>query len=147
MIVFIGRRSQTSKQSKCQRSHSKRCLIIVSFSDIHKHFAISFRSPRYSDQNVSTAVPVNIQLRRPSDGQTSESLPFYYTPLVKSNRKSRSFPEPLVQEWPHFQNQEFIDFDQNFIQLEDFSLHNFGQSAESDHQLLDISHWSVKHAL
>jgi hypothetical protein len=68
---------------------------------------------------------------------------------VKSGRKSRSFADPLVQEWNHFQSQEFIDFDQNFIQLEDFSLQTFPQTQDnqSDHQLLDISHWSVKHAL
>ncbi|XP_054157157.1 embryonic polarity protein dorsal-like [Oppia nitens] len=49
--------------------------------DIHKHFAISFRTPRYADTNVLSPVAVAVQLRRPSDGQMSESMPFWLTPV------------------------------------------------------------------
>ncbi|CAG2119545.1 unnamed protein product, partial [Medioppia subpectinata] len=35
-------------------------------SDIHKHFAISFRSPKYCDLSVQNAIPVNVELVRPS---------------------------------------------------------------------------------
>ncbi|PNF18473.1 hypothetical protein B7P43_G09011 [Cryptotermes secundus] len=48
---------------------------------VHKQVAISFRTPRYKLLEVEAPVKVNIQLRRPSDGATSEPLPFEYLPL------------------------------------------------------------------
>jgi Rel/ankyrin family protein len=48
---------------------------------VHKQVAISFRTPRYKSLEVDAPVKVHIQLRRPSDGATSEPLPFEYLPL------------------------------------------------------------------
>lgn len=48
---------------------------------VHKQVAISFRTPRYKSLEVEAPIKVNIQLRRPSDGATSEPLPFEYLPL------------------------------------------------------------------
>ena len=48
---------------------------------VHKQVAISFRTPRYKLLEVEAPVKVHIQLRRPSDGATSEPLPFEYLPL------------------------------------------------------------------
>lgn len=48
---------------------------------VHKQVAISFRTPRYKSLDVDSPIKVNIQLRRPSDGATSEALPFEYLPL------------------------------------------------------------------
>ncbi|GFG29240.1 hypothetical protein Cfor_09755 [Coptotermes formosanus] len=48
---------------------------------VHKQVAISFRTPRYKSLEVEAPVKVHIQLRRPSDGATSEPLPFEYLPL------------------------------------------------------------------
>ncbi|XP_055628292.1 embryonic polarity protein dorsal-like [Toxorhynchites rutilus septentrionalis] len=47
---------------------------------VHKQVAITFSSPRYT---IDTAQPVmvNIELRRPSDGITSESVPFELLPV------------------------------------------------------------------
>lgn len=50
-------------------------------SHVHKQVAISFRTPRYRSLEVPEPVKVFIQLRRPSDGATSESLPFEFLPL------------------------------------------------------------------
>lgn len=50
-------------------------------SHVHKQVAISFRTPRYHTLEVSEPIKVFIQLRRPSDGATSESLPFELLPL------------------------------------------------------------------
>ncbi|XP_053201827.1 embryonic polarity protein dorsal-like isoform X2 [Panonychus citri] len=49
-------------------------------NDVHKQVAISFRSPKYYNENISSPVTVNIQLRRPSDGHTSESRSFQFLP-------------------------------------------------------------------
>lgn len=51
--------------------------------DIHKHFAIAFRTPKYFDESIQYPVTVNVQLKRPSDGGTSEVLPFYMLPAGK----------------------------------------------------------------
>lgn len=48
---------------------------------VHKQVAISFRTPRYRTLDVPDPVKVFIQLKRPSDGATSESLPFELLPL------------------------------------------------------------------
>ena len=49
-------------------------------NDVHKQVAISFRSPKYYNENISQPVTVNIQLRRPSDGHTSEPRQFQFLP-------------------------------------------------------------------
>ncbi|XP_011173619.1 embryonic polarity protein dorsal [Solenopsis invicta] len=49
---------------------------------VHKQTAIAFRTPSYRSQQVEQPVQVYIQLRRPSDGATSEPpLPFQMLPL------------------------------------------------------------------
>ncbi|XP_012265400.2 embryonic polarity protein dorsal-like [Athalia rosae] len=48
---------------------------------VHKQVAISFRTPRYRVLEVDQPVKVFIQLRRPSDGATSDPLPFEFLPL------------------------------------------------------------------
>lgn len=49
-------------------------------NEVHKQVAISFRTPKYHDENVAQPVTVHIQLRRPSDGHTSESRQFQLLP-------------------------------------------------------------------
>lgn len=48
---------------------------------VHKQVAITFRTPKYRDLDVDKPVRVWVQLRRPSDGATSESIPFVLQPL------------------------------------------------------------------
>ncbi|XP_017756445.1 PREDICTED: embryonic polarity protein dorsal-like isoform X1 [Eufriesea mexicana] len=48
---------------------------------VHKQTAIAFRTPTYRMQQVEQPVQVYIQLKRPSDGATSEPLPFQMLPL------------------------------------------------------------------
>lgn len=50
-------------------------------SQVHKQHAIWFRTPKYKTLEVTEPVKVYIQLRRPSDGATSEPLPFELLPL------------------------------------------------------------------
>ncbi|XP_034666520.1 embryonic polarity protein dorsal isoform X3 [Drosophila subobscura] len=50
-------------------------------TDVHKQTAITFKTPRYHTLDITEPAKVFIQLRRPSDGVTSESLPFEYVPL------------------------------------------------------------------
>ena len=50
-------------------------------SDIHKHFAISFRVPSYDLdlEDGEESVPVQVQLQRRSDGCASDPVTFFYT--------------------------------------------------------------------
>lgn len=50
-------------------------------SQVHKQHAIWFRTPRYRTIDIQEPVKVFIQLRRPSDGATSDPLPFELLPL------------------------------------------------------------------
>ncbi|XP_060532354.1 embryonic polarity protein dorsal-like isoform X2 [Cylas formicarius] len=66
-------------------------------SQVHKQTAIWFRTPRYRTLDVTEPVRVLIQLRRPSDGATSEPLPFELLPLdavssvsEKHNKRKRA---------------------------------------------------------
>lgn len=46
--------------------------------DIHRQYAIVFRTPAYCNQQLTDDVEVELQLVRHSDGQESPSLPFKY---------------------------------------------------------------------
>ena len=48
--------------------------------DVHRQFAIVFKTPAYKDPHISEPRQVYLQLTRPSDGETSDSKPFQYTP-------------------------------------------------------------------
>ncbi|KAH8366418.1 hypothetical protein KR084_004936 [Drosophila pseudotakahashii] len=50
-------------------------------TDVHKQTAITFKTPRYYSLDITEPAKVFIQLRRPSDGVTSEALPFEYVPM------------------------------------------------------------------
>ncbi|CRK94168.1 CLUMA_CG007684, isoform C [Clunio marinus] len=55
-------------------------------SQVHKQVAISFRTPRFKAIDISEPVRVKVQLRRPSDGATSEPLDFEMLPLNEGRR-------------------------------------------------------------
>ncbi|KAJ8976236.1 hypothetical protein NQ317_009733 [Molorchus minor] len=50
-------------------------------SQVHKQTGIWFKPPKYKTLDVTEPVKAFIQLRRPSDGCTSEPLPFQFLPL------------------------------------------------------------------
>lgn len=68
----------------------------LSSGDVHKQVAISFRTPPYRNTQIDVPVNVFVQLRRPSDNQSSEPRPFVFTPLFadpydeKRRKKSHS---------------------------------------------------------
>ncbi|GFO11973.1 transcription factor rel/NF-kappab [Plakobranchus ocellatus] len=69
--------------------------------DVHRQYAIVFRTPAYVNQEITKPQVVHIQLQRPSDGETSESIPFTYMPedpdpdriAEKRKRKAQRFLE------------------------------------------------------
>ncbi|EFA02850.1 dorsal [Tribolium castaneum] len=67
-------------------------------SQVHKQTAICFKAPRYHTLDITEPVKVFIQLRRPSDGATSEALPFELLPLDSEpgmlKRKRQKYHDP-----------------------------------------------------
>uniref|UniRef100_A0A8C6KDS5 Nuclear factor kappa B subunit 1 n=1 Tax=Nothobranchius furzeri TaxID=105023 RepID=A0A8C6KDS5_NOTFU len=51
-------------------------------TDVHRQFAIVFKTPKYRDQNLQKPTSVFVQLKRKSDNETSEPKPFTYHPQV-----------------------------------------------------------------
>ena len=49
-------------------------------NDVHHQFAVVFKTPPYRRQDITQPVTVYMQLRRTSDGETSDQTPFQYTP-------------------------------------------------------------------
>ncbi len=49
-------------------------------NDVHRQFAIVFKTPPYRRGDISHPVTVYMQLRRTSDGETSDPTPFQFTP-------------------------------------------------------------------
>uniref|UniRef100_H0YZJ3 Nuclear factor NF-kappa-B p105 subunit n=1 Tax=Taeniopygia guttata TaxID=59729 RepID=H0YZJ3_TAEGU len=52
-------------------------------TDVHRQFAIVFKTPKYRDVNITKPASVFVQLRRKSDLETSEPKPFLYYPEIK----------------------------------------------------------------
>ncbi|XP_077465257.1 nuclear factor NF-kappa-B p105 subunit isoform X2 [Stigmatopora argus] len=51
-------------------------------TDVHRQFAIVFKTPKYRDQNLQRPANVFVQLKRKSDNETSEPKPFTYHPQI-----------------------------------------------------------------
>ncbi|XP_055588634.1 embryonic polarity protein dorsal isoform X2 [Uranotaenia lowii] len=66
-------------------------------TNVHKQVAICFRTPRYRSIEVDRSVMVNIQLRRPSDGATSEPLAFELLPLDSGRRRFWSLQRDVMK--------------------------------------------------
>ena len=49
-------------------------------ADVHRQYAIVFKTPEYRDPDIQKSVSVQVQLKRLSDGETSDPKPFTYYP-------------------------------------------------------------------
>ncbi|XP_072307557.1 nuclear factor NF-kappa-B p105 subunit [Eucyclogobius newberryi] len=51
-------------------------------TDVHRQFAIVFKTPKYRDLTLQKPTSVFVQLKRKSDNETSEPKPFTYHPQI-----------------------------------------------------------------
>lgn len=51
-------------------------------TDVHRQFAIVFKTPKYRDLNLQKPTGVFVQLKRKSDHETSDPKPFTYHPQI-----------------------------------------------------------------
>ncbi|KAI1291715.1 Embryonic polarity protein dorsal [Halotydeus destructor] len=58
-------------------------------SDIHKQIALSLRTPPYHDSAIKQPVQILLQLRRPSDMHTSNSVKFKFNPVDDGGKFKR----------------------------------------------------------
>ncbi|KAL5279558.1 dl family protein [Megaselia abdita] len=75
-------------------------------TDVHKNYAIKFRTPPYRNLNINEPVQVSIVLRRPSHEATSTPLEFQYFPASKGlqvHQRSEHLPRlyPQIFESPN----------------------------------------------
>lgn len=55
-------------------------------ADVHKQYAITLKTPRYHDQNISERKRVFIELVKPSDDSRSDPQEFFFEPLEGKDR-------------------------------------------------------------
>lgn len=65
-------------------------------TDVHRQFAIVFKTPKYKDVSISKPASVFVQLRRKSDLETSEPKPFLYYPEVKDKEEVQRKRQKLM---------------------------------------------------
>ncbi|NP_001087808.1 nuclear factor of kappa light polypeptide gene enhancer in B-cells 1 L homeolog [Xenopus laevis] len=65
-------------------------------TDVHRQFAIVFKTPKYKDVNITKAASVFVQLRRKSDYETSEPKPFLYYPEIKDKEEVQRKRQKLM---------------------------------------------------
>ncbi|XP_053961685.1 embryonic polarity protein dorsal isoform X3 [Anastrepha ludens] len=58
-------------------------------NDVHKQTAISFRTPKYHNINITKPIEVFVQLQRPSDGAVSDPEKFQYFPAESGPEELR----------------------------------------------------------
>ncbi|KAH7640950.1 embryonic polarity protein dorsal-like protein [Dermatophagoides farinae] len=96
-------------------------------NDVHKQVAISLRTPKYFDENISQPVTINIQLRRPSDGCLSLPRSFQITPRELD-------PDGLVRKRHKRLKEENYDLLQEYIQLASRQQQQPQQKSSPQHQ-------------
>ncbi|XP_061850202.1 nuclear factor NF-kappa-B p105 subunit isoform X3 [Colius striatus] len=65
-------------------------------TDVHRQFAIVFKTPKYRDINITKPASVFVQLRRKSDLETSEPKPFLYYPEIKDKEEVQRKRQKLM---------------------------------------------------
>ncbi|XP_011705524.1 PREDICTED: embryonic polarity protein dorsal-like, partial [Wasmannia auropunctata] len=97
-------------------------------TDVHKQTAIEFKTPRYHTQQVDKPVQMYIQLKRPSDGYTSEPLPFEMLPVGTARP---AFWRPRTSLDDVYDDEDLIVMDPNDELSETMS----------DLEICKLSHW------
>ncbi|XP_041032206.1 nuclear factor NF-kappa-B p100 subunit-like [Carcharodon carcharias] len=68
-------------------------------TDVHRQFAIVFRTPRYWNIDIEKPITVFVQLKRRKDGETSEAKAFTYCPRVEDKEEVH---RKRLKRLPHF---------------------------------------------
>ncbi|XP_021944196.2 nuclear factor NF-kappa-B p105 subunit [Folsomia candida] len=78
--------------------------------DVHHQYAIVFKTPPYRNLDIESEADVWIQLERPSDGATSQPIPFRYRPVENIRKMPKRQPRSRnEQDHHHNPNQRQFD--------------------------------------
>ncbi|XP_031434945.1 nuclear factor NF-kappa-B p100 subunit [Clupea harengus] len=74
-------------------------------TDVHKQYAIVFKTPAYHSTEIEKSVTVFLQLKRKKGGDCSEPKQFTYVPHVQDKeevqrKRQKSLPQPRFDSWP-----------------------------------------------
>ncbi|MGH0156836.1 UNVERIFIED_CONTAM: hypothetical protein FKN15_040649 [Acipenser sinensis] len=71
-------------------------------TDVHRQFAIVFKTPKYRDLNLQKPTSVFVQLKRKSDNETSEPKPFTYHPQVIDKEEVQRKRQKTLPNFPDY---------------------------------------------
>ncbi|KAM9456939.1 nuclear factor NF-kappa-B p105 subunit [Clarias gariepinus] len=71
-------------------------------TDVHRQFAIVFKTPKYRDQNLQKPISVFVQLKRKSDSETSEPKPFTYHPQIIDKEEVQRKRQKTLPNFPDY---------------------------------------------
>ncbi|XP_055034514.2 nuclear factor NF-kappa-B p105 subunit [Misgurnus anguillicaudatus] len=71
-------------------------------TDVHRQFAIVFKTPKYRDQNLQKPISVFVQLKRKSDNETSEPKPFTYHPQIIDKEEVQRKRQKTLPHFPDY---------------------------------------------
>ncbi|XP_033869508.3 nuclear factor NF-kappa-B p105 subunit-like [Acipenser ruthenus] len=71
-------------------------------TDVHRQFAIVFKTPKYRDLNLQKPTSVFVQLKRKSDNETSEPKPFTYHPQVIDKEEVQRKRQKTLPSFPDY---------------------------------------------
>ncbi|XP_060560227.1 nuclear factor NF-kappa-B p105 subunit-like isoform X2 [Ruditapes philippinarum] len=69
--------------------------------DVHRQFAIVFKTPEYRDVNIQSPVNVLVMLQRKSDGESSDPKSFTYYPRIRDKEDIYRKRRKLIPNYPH----------------------------------------------
>ncbi|KAK3520585.1 hypothetical protein QTP70_027502 [Hemibagrus guttatus] len=71
-------------------------------TDVHRQFAIVFKTPKYRDQNLQKPISVFVQLKRKSDNEMSEPKPFTYHPQIIDKEEVQRKRQKTLPNFPDY---------------------------------------------
>ncbi|XP_039615162.1 nuclear factor NF-kappa-B p105 subunit-like [Polypterus senegalus] len=71
-------------------------------TDVHRQFAIVFKTPKYRDLNLQKPTSVFVQLKRKSDNETSEPKPFTYHPQIIDKEEVQRKRQKTLPSFPDY---------------------------------------------
>ncbi|KAI5623109.1 BICD family-like cargo adapter 1 isoform X3 [Silurus asotus] len=71
-------------------------------TDVHRQFAIVFKTPKYRDLNLQKPISVFVQLKRKSDNETSEPKPFTYHPQIIDKEEVQRKRQKILPSFPDY---------------------------------------------
>ncbi|XP_044062025.1 nuclear factor NF-kappa-B p105 subunit isoform X4 [Siniperca chuatsi] len=111
-------------------------------TDVHRQFAIVFKTPKYRDQNLQKPTSVFVQLKRKSDNETSEPKPFTYHPQIIDKEEVQRKRQKTL---PNFQDFSGHGGGGGGAYFQGFTTYNYGGGGFSTGYSAGLGGGGIKH--